>query len=50
MQPLYFLNVVNVYLALNDSQPPPIDLSTSRPINTCLQQHLKGEQQDYNMD
>ena len=37
-------------LALNDLQPPPTARTTSRPLNTSLQQHLEGEELDYNMD
>ena len=37
-------------LALNDFQPHPMDLSTSRPLDTSLQQYLEVEQQDYNMN
>ena len=36
-------------LALNDSQPPPTDLSPLRPLNISLQQYLECEELDYNM-
>ena len=47
---IFFERCKYLNLALNDSQPPPTDLSTLRPLNSSLQPHLEGEELDYNMD